>query len=230
MTSKNYYEVLGVSESATGDEIKKNYRKLAIRYHPDKNPGSKKKESEARFKEISEAYFVLSDPKRRTQYDETRRYGGGGAQNFAGAQGFDFSEFINTFQQGGRRSQSSGGNSGRYSGFEDIFGDLFGAGGGGGHQETSHERSRAGRATVRPEAARPAADIRVHLKINREKAEKGGDVTFRSPDEKTITVHIPPKTREGQTLRLVRQGRICAACNHEGDILLFVKLLPEAHS
>jgi DnaJ-class molecular chaperone len=68
------------------------------------------------------------------------------------------------------------------------------------------------------------ADIVVNLKISREKADKGGQVTFRSPEGKTISVKIPPKTKLGQKLRLTRQGRLCPSCNHEGDLILQIKV------
>ena len=99
---RDYYEVLGVSRSASPEEIKKAYRKLAIQWHPDKNPDNKK-ESEEKFKEASEAYGILSDPQKRSQYD---RYGHAGVAG-AGMGGFDPSTF---------------------SEFSDIFGDLFGLG------------------------------------------------------------------------------------------------------
>ena len=107
-TKRDYYEVLGVSKSATDDELKKAYRKLAKKYHPDTNPGDK--EAEAKFKEASEAYAVLSDAEKRRQYDQ---YGhaafeqGGGPGGFGG---FDF----NAADMGDI--------------FGDIFGDFFGGG------------------------------------------------------------------------------------------------------
>jgi len=122
MKQKDYYQVLGVGESASADEIKKIYRKLAVKYHPDKNPDNPK-QAEARFKEISEAYYVLSDSKRRAQYDQMRKLGAGGYQgNFAGAQGFNFEDLLRQFQGGGGGHARS---SGRYSAFSDIFGDIF---------------------------------------------------------------------------------------------------------
>lgn len=96
---RDYYEVLGVSQNAGPEEIKKAYRKLALKYHPDRNPGDKR--GEERFKEASEAYQVLSDPERRAQYD---RFGHAAFEQGAGFGGFDFSA----------------------AGFEDIFSDIFG--------------------------------------------------------------------------------------------------------
>ena len=96
MAKRDYYEVLGISRSSNADEIKKAYRKLALKHHPDRNPGNK--QAEEAFKEASEAYEVLSDPQRKSQYDQF----GHVADNFGG-----------------------GGNPFQGSGFGDIFGDVF---------------------------------------------------------------------------------------------------------
>jgi curved DNA-binding protein CbpA len=207
---KNYYEILGVSEASTPEEMKKVYRKLALQYHPDKNPGDKS--AEAKFKEISEAYYTLSDPKRRTEYDEMRRRGGPSAQHYASSQGFDFEELLKQFS-GQRRSRAS---SSRYSGFSDIFEDLFK-----GPQETIYEYSSEGPGDA---VETVKADIRVNLRISKEKAKKGGRIAFQLPEGKTLSVTIPPNTRDEQKLRLARQGRPCLACHHEGDIILQIKL------
>ncbi len=118
-TKRDYYEVLGVGRGASEEEIKKAYRRLAIQFHPDRNPGNK--ESEERFKEINEAYQVLSDPDRRAQYD---RFGHAAFQGAAGGPGgfggFDFSQGFEEV-------------------FSDIFGDFFGTGRG-----RSRSRSRRG--------------------------------------------------------------------------------------
>src|SRR5271166_6427161 len=108
---RDYYEILGLSRSAQPEDVKKAYRKLAIQFHPDKNPGDKK--AEEKFKELSEAYEILSDPKRRQAYDQFGHaatgpggFGQGGFEGFGGASVNDI--------------------------FGDIFGDLFGASGGAG--------------------------------------------------------------------------------------------------
>lgn len=116
-TKKDYYETLGVDKKATKDDIKKAFHKLAHKFHPDKSSGDADK-----FKELSEAYSILSDDKKRAEYDSYgQTFGGQGAGGFSGAQGFDFSQFQDAFnQQGGGFGFDMG----------DIFGDFFGGQGG----------------------------------------------------------------------------------------------------
>lgn len=222
---KDYYKVLGVPESASADEMKKVYRKLAVKYHPDKNP-SNPKQAEAKFKEISEAYYVLSDEKRRAQYDQMRKFGGGNPGNFAGAQGFNFEDLLRQYSSGGR---ARGG--GRYSAFSDIFGDLFSGGGGSSfrvyssgspRQDFYGDESEYGQ--MPGQAVQESADVIVNLKISKKKAKEGGSVMFRTPEGQTISVKIPMNTREGQKLRLARQGRDCPACHHPGDLILQIRI------
>lgn len=222
--TKNYYDILGVSEKASADEIKKTYRKLAVKYHPDKNPDNVK-EAEAKFKEVSEAYYVLSDEKRRAQYDQMRRFGGGYSGNFAGAQGFNFDEFLRQFSSrggspfGGGRSHAGG----RYSIFDDIFQDLF-SGFGGGEGTTYRVYSQGSGAEGHPDVPSESADIVVNVRVQADKAKKGGKLTFKTPEGKTLSVAIPPNTKDGQKLRLTRQGRLCPTCRHEGDLILRIKI------
>lgn len=115
---KDYYHILGVTKSASEDDIKKAFRTLAHKYHPDKKGGD-----EAKFKEVSEAYTVLSDAKKRAQYDQFGAYAAGGQQGGAGYGGFDFSDFAKNFQ-------GFDGSAGQGVEFDlgDIFGDFFGGG------------------------------------------------------------------------------------------------------
>jgi len=107
-SKRDYYEVLGVARDATADQIKSAYRKAAMQYHPDRNPGNK--EAEERFKELNEAYQVLSDPERRAQYDRFGHAAFQGPQGGPGGfGGFDFSQGFEEV-------------------FSDIFGDFFGTG------------------------------------------------------------------------------------------------------
>src|SRR5438105_11439957 len=115
MADRDYYDILGVKKSATDDEIKKAYRNLAKKFHPDKNKGNK--DAENKFKEISEAYAVLSDKTKREQYDRlgSEAFGASGQNPFAG---FDFSDFMNTGGARGRRGSTRS----RTVDFTDLFG------------------------------------------------------------------------------------------------------------
>src|SRR5919206_1416901 len=105
MAEKDYYQILGVKKTATDDEIKKAYRALAKKYHPDRNKGNK--EAENKFKEISEAYAVLSDKEKRAQYDRLGREAFSGGNPF-GAGGFDFSQFAEEFARASGRGRTGG--------------------------------------------------------------------------------------------------------------------------
>ncbi len=126
MAKRDYYEVLGVSKKATVDEIKKAYRKLAIQYHPDKNPGNK--EAEEKFKEATEAYEILSDDKKRAMYDQ---YGFAGLENMGGGFSGDFrtSHAFHDFED-------------IFGGFGDIFDNFFGFGGGSSGRRRSSQSNR----------------------------------------------------------------------------------------
>ncbi|MBU0459868.1 MAG: molecular chaperone DnaJ [Nanoarchaeota archaeon] len=112
MANKDYYELLGIERSATKEEIKKAFKKLALKYHPDRAPEEKMKEYEEKFKEINEAVSVLGDDKKRQQYDQF----GSSAFQGGGQQGFDFSDIMSHFR------------SGNFGNFDDIFDGLFGGG------------------------------------------------------------------------------------------------------
>src|SRR3954469_10497130 len=167
---KDFYRELGVASGASNDEIKKAYRKLARELHPDANPGDAK--AEARFKSVSEAYGVLSDEKKRKEYDETRAlfagggggFGGGGfpggfGTGASGGQPFDLNDLL--------RNAGAGGQAGGAGGLGDIFGGLFGGGGGRGAGPTTSTRSRRG------------ADVESELTIDFVDAVRGAEVPIR---------------------------------------------------
>jgi molecular chaperone DnaJ len=187
MAEKDYYEILGVKKTASEAELKKAYRDLAKKYHPDKNKGNK--EAENRFKEISEAYAVLSDKEKRDQYDRLGReaFGPGGANPFAG---FDFSEFMGGGGRG-RRAGSGGGRRSTTVDFTDIFGDLFGGGGrgGGGGFE-----------------AAPEPELQAEVTVDFRDAILGSTIGLQVNGD-TIKVKIPEGIRDGQKIRVPRKGQ-----------------------
>jgi len=183
MAEKDYYEILGVKKTSTEAELKKAYRDLAKKFHPDKNKGNK--EAENRFKEISEAYAVLSDKEKREQYDRLGReaFGPGGANPFAG---FDFSEFMGS---GGRKGRG-GARRSQTMDFTDVFGDLFGGGG-----------ARGGSAGFEM----PAQDIQAEVTIEFRDAILGPTMNLSVGGE-SVKVKIPDGIREGQKVRVPRKG------------------------
>ncbi|HUR79840.1 MAG TPA: J domain-containing protein [Thermoanaerobaculia bacterium] len=184
MAEKDYYEILGVKKTASEAELKKAYRDLAKKYHPDKNKGNK--DAENRFKEISEAYAVLSDKDKRAQYDRLGReaFGPGGANPFAG---FDFSEFMGGGSRGRQRS-TRGARSGTID-FTDIFGDLFGTGGGRGGFEPA-----------------PEPEMQAEVTIDFRDAILGTTMAL-SVNGDSIKVKVPEGIRDGQKIRVARRGQ-----------------------
>ena len=188
MADRDYYDILGVKKGASDDEIKKAYRNLAKKFHPDKNKGNK--EAENKFKELSEAYAVLSDKEKREQYDRLGReafsgFGGagGGANPFAG---FDFSQFAEQF--GGARGRRAANTRQRGGGFTDIFSDLFGAGGGAAEYEM------------------PEQEIEAQLTIDFRDAVLGATMDLTVNGDR-IKVKIPEGVADGQRIRVPRKGQ-----------------------
>ena len=154
MAKRDYYEVLGVDKSASADEIKKAYRKMAIKYHPDKNPGDK--EAEEKFKEAAEAYDVLSNPEKRQRYDQFGHAGFGGA----GASG------TGGFSAGGFSMEDI------FSQFGDIFGGRFGGFGSFGGFGGSSRGGRSAR-------VQRGSDIRIRVKLSLKEIVKGVEKTIK---------------------------------------------------
>ena len=173
---RDYYEILGVDRGATPEEIKKAYRKLAVQYHPDKNPGDKA--AEEKFKEASNAYSVLSDPEKRRVYD-TRGHAGVNGMGFEGYQTMD-DIFANL-----NLDEIFGRGFGGFGGFGDAFGDAFG------------QRRTRGPARGR--------DIRMNINIPFSDAVLGSRKEV-SVQGKRITLTIPPDIQDGNTLRIRGHG------------------------
>lgn len=213
MSKKDFYQLLGVSKSATPDEIKKAYRKLAMQYHPDKNQGNKK--AEEKFKEISEAYEVLSDEKQRQSYDQFGHAGTGGGNPFSGASGNPF-------------SHRGGGGMGAdqfQDIFGDVFGDIFGQAGRGGPFGAGAGRTRQSR----PQQSR-GSDLRYTLSISLEEAAVGCEkmVSFMrqvGPREEAakLSVTVPAGVKEGQRLKLSGEGDRPAQ-GVAGDLFVIIEL------
>jgi DnaJ-class molecular chaperone len=189
---RDYYEVLGVKRDATEDQIKKAYRSLARKYHPDRNPGDK--QAEANFKEVQDAYDVLSDKAKRAQYD---RFGFAGPQAGPGGGG--------GFHWGGGGFPGGGQFEVDPEQAQEIFSQIFGGMGGGDINDVLGRRPRGDRSARgrarRPRAEPPTVDVGIPLQT----AARGGTVTLRI-DEKTIDLKIPAGTEEGKVMRLAGQG------------------------
>ena len=188
---KDFYQVLGVSKDVTDAELKKAYRKLARKFHPDSNPGDAA--SEARFKEISEANSVLSDPEQRKEYDAIRAMGSGArftAPGGAGGAGGFEDVFGTMFGGQGGRSQSytfqQGGD------YDDLLGGLFGGGRFG--QPSGGYRGFGGPSRGRDVTASTTLDFIT--------ATKGEQITLETSDGKPITVRIPAGVADGQKIKL----------------------------
>ena len=219
--AKDLYAVLGVAKDADEETIKKAFRKFAVKYHPDKNPG---KANEQRFKEVNQAYEVLGDKKKRALYDEfgeesmspnfdaerarvVRQYGGGfrpgrGGAGGPGGPGFDVQEIF--------------GNAGGNVEFGDLFGDLFsrarGGGGGGGG------RARQAR----------GQDIESAVTIDFVSAVKGTTLELQR-GANTVQVRIPPGANEGSRMRIPGQGGEGFGGGPAGDLIVTVHVTPHPH-
>ena len=221
---KDYYKILGVDRNADEKTIKSAYRKLARKHHPDVNPGDK--QAEETFKDISEAYEVLSDSKKRARYDQYGQYwqqvGDMGAGGFGrrGPGGFSqagpgWEHFTFDFGNGGAGGDF-GGRSQDASGFSDFFEMLFGGLGHGG-AATQQRTARS------PHSPHLDDNIEAEMEIALEDAFGGSQKSF-SLNGKNIQVTIPKGIRDGQKIRLAKQGR--KGLGGQGDLLIKVKIRP----
>jgi curved DNA-binding protein len=229
MEFKDYYKILGVADDASEADVKRAYRKLARKYHPDV---SDEPDAQAKFQEVGEAYEVLKDPEKRAAYDQIRAGGydpesfsrqfgdrewqfrGGG---FTGANSDAFSDFFNAIFGGG-------GGEDVFGGAEDIFSGAFGAG-----------ARRGGRGF-----SAPGQDLRYRLDITLEEAFNGGEreISFSLPEQiegrtqekrKTLRVKIPAGVTEGREIRLRGQGSPGIQGGPSGNLLLEIHILDHPH-
>lgn len=213
---KDFYATLGVAQDASEEEIKKAYRKLARKWHPDKNPGDEA--AEQKFKEVGEAHQVLADPEQRQQYDAVRQMARGGAR-------------------------FGGGSAGGAGGFEDVFSSMFGgAGAGGGSQSFRFNTGGAdglnledilagfgGAGGGYQRAPRPMAgqDAEARTTITFRQSVEGDTVHLRDAEGSPMTVRVPAGVKDGQKIRLRGKGFPGHNGGPAGDLILHVTVTPD---
>ena len=210
MEYKDYYKVLGVERKATQDEIKKTYRKLAMKFHPDQNPGNKT--AEEKFKDINEAYEVLSDPKKRAHYDQLGESYNQWQSRGGNPGNFNWNDWVNQQPRGQSRQVDFGDYGDVFGGFSDFFSAIFGGMPGG-----------ARTATRQPARAQV---IEQKVEITLEEAYRGTQRLFQIGD-KRIEVKIPAGATTGTKVRMA--GAVPSSMGgHKGDLHLVVEILPHS--
>jgi curved DNA-binding protein len=223
MEFRDYYKILGVERSATADQIKTAYRRLARKYHPDV---SKEPDAEARFKEMQEAYEVLRDPEKRAAYDQLGSEWKSG-QSFHPppdwGSGFEFSGRPAGAGGAGRRRASANAGAGAYAeeDFSDFFSSLFGGGSPFAGAARAGGRDHHARIDITLEEAYGGTSRTLELK--RPEVKPDGAVELRSH---TVRVTIPAGVTEGQLIRLAGQGEPAAGGGSPGDLYLEVHIVP----
>ena len=207
----SYYETLGVSKDSSAQDIKKAYRKLAMKYHPDKNKGDKA--AEEKFKKISEAYAVLSDPEKRKQFDT---FGESGFQQRYSQedifQGFDIGDILKEFGLGGFSGGGFRSSGGAGSPFEGFF----------------HQAGGPGRASARPQPVK-GSDLTFELAVSLNDVLSGAEKTISLRKEgriESVSVKVPKGIKAGQKLRLVGKGSPSPMGGPAGNLYLVIKEQP----
>lgn len=221
MEFKDYYGIMGLDENATADDIKKAYKRLARKYHPDV---SKEKDAEQRFKDVGEAYEVLKDPDRRREYDRIRAYGARGGQ-FTPPPGWN----------PGGAGAYEGADFGGAEGFSDFFEALFGRGG---FRRDGFGAGDFGAGGFGSAMRMRGEDVHVELPLFLEEACKGSEKTVelrvpevdehgrRSARTRKLKIKVPPGSSEGSVLRIRGQGAPGFGGGENGDLLATIRLAP----
>ena len=246
---QDYYEVLGIGKQADEKEIKRAYRKLAKKYHPDTNPGDKV--AEQKFKEVTEAYNVLSDKEKKKLYDQfgfaafdeagnaradagSGFYGGAGGQGFGGQGGFRSGSFHTGDGSGYQEFHYEGGDMGDM--FGDIFGNMF-HGNAGGHSGFYSNGSGfggfAGQKGYRQQDSYRGEDLHADITVGFDEAAFGCDqmIHIQAADGtgvQSLSVHIPAGIDDGKSVRLRGKGHPGFGGGENGDLLLKVHITPRA--
>ncbi len=202
MKFRDYYEVLGVPRTATAEEIRRAYRQLARKHHPDLQPTAQRAAAAERFKEINEANEVLSDPDKRAKYDALGEHWKTGQD----------------FTPSGSAGASQGGSWGDSGEFSDFFASIFG------RPEGRAGRSRRGRADVR--VTFPGSDVEAEIPIGLDELLHGGHRPLTLDGDRNIAVTIPVGARDGTVLRLAGQGEPGVGGGAPGDLYLHLRVVP----
>ncbi len=215
MAGKDFYKTLGVDKKASADEIKKAFRRKARQYHPDVKPDDKA--AEKKFKEVNEAYEVLSDEKKRREFDtygEAFHHQTGGAGGFPGgrAGGFDFGDLFGGAGGGSRNYSFRSGSAGGQGDASDIFANLFG---GGGFQQGQAPGPRRG------------GNAEHQVEIDFVEAVKGTELKLRV-DNQQVNVKVPAGTVHEARLRLKGKGHPGSNNGPAGDLILTIKVRPDS--
>lgn len=216
MDLKNYYSILGVDKNASGEEIKKAFRKLAVKYHPDRNPNNKA--AEEKFKEISEAYEVLGDEEKRKKYDQFVYYGNTSRQNTPPR---------NPSSWGGFRTSSPndiGFDFERYGSFDEFINDLLGKPFGGNTGKSSPYGDFGGFNYGTP-SNHKGGDVERNISLTYSQAYRGVEMKLNLGSE-MVNVKIPAGAKNGSKIRLKGKGQANPITNIKGDLYLKVKLTP----
>lgn len=221
MEYKDYYKILGVDRQAKEDQIKRAYRKLAMKYHPDRNPGDK--QAEERFKEINEAYQVLSDPEKRARYDQLGDSYQRWQQRGGAPGGFNWDEWFTTTPGGGNVRVEVGNLDDLFGGsglgdFSEFFRRIFGGMGG----MPGYEAGRRG--SVRPSRSYQASPVEHEVEISLHEAYHG---TLRriEVDGRRLEVKIPSGSRTGTKIRV--PGAVTTPDGQKTDLFLVIKVAPD---